>query len=111
MPDLSALRAWRLSDTADKALDGVEFAADLVGGVGWRIEWIVSRGQSSDWYDQDEDEWVVVLSGAARILIEHEDDEREMGPGDALWLPAHRRHRVTWTDPDQATVWCAVFVS
>ena len=28
-----------------------------------RIERIVSSGQTSDWYDQTEDEWVCVLSG------------------------------------------------
>jgi cupin 2 domain-containing protein len=31
-----------------------------------------------------------------------------MGPGDHVHIPAHRRHRVEWTDPAQPTVWLAV---
>jgi cupin 2 domain-containing protein len=77
-----------------------------------RIERIVSTGQASPpgfWYDQDESEWVVVLSGAARLLIEGEREARALGPGDFLNLPAHTRHRVEWTDPAVPTVWLAVF--
>ncbi|MEM9095181.1 MAG: cupin domain-containing protein [Pseudomonadota bacterium] len=78
-----------------------------------RIERIVSHGQSSPdgfWYDQSDAEWVMVLAGAARLQIEGEGSPRLLGPGDALNLPAHCRHRVLWTDPKQPTVWLAVFV-
>ena len=79
---------------------------------GVRIERIVSTGQASPpgfWYDQASDEWVMVLAGAARLLIEGEA-ERAMAAGDFVFLPAHRRHRVTWTDPERATVWLAVHI-
>ncbi len=84
----------------------------LVRSDGLRIERIVSTGQASPpgfWYDQDENEWVVVLSGRAVVRCEGEDDAKELGPGDALLLPAHLRHRVEWTSPDEPTVWLAVF--
>ncbi len=86
----------------------------LASGRRVRIERIVSHGQASPpgfWYDQDEHEWVTVLAGRARLAVEGEDDPVELGPGDALELPAHRRHRVEWTDPDRPTVWIAVFWS
>jgi cupin 2 domain-containing protein len=76
-----------------------------------RIERIVSRGQSSPpdfWYDQVEHEWFVVLAGRARLKIEGQP-EMMHGPGDTLYLPAHTRHRVEWTDPQQDTIWLAVF--
>jgi cupin 2 domain-containing protein len=79
-----------------------------------RIERIVSRGHSSQpgfWYDQTDNEWVVLLSGRARLLFEGEPDPISLGPGDYLDIPAHTRHRVEWTDPDQDTVWLAVFYS
>ena len=85
----------------------------LHSAAGVRIERIVSRGQVSPpgfWYDQDQDEWVVVLQGAARLRFEGEDPW-QMGPGDHALIPAHRRHRVEWTDPEQTTVWLAVFCS
>ncbi|MGE0715769.1 MAG: cupin domain-containing protein [Alphaproteobacteria bacterium] len=84
----------------------------LLHGPGIRLERIVSHGQASPegfWYDQDEDEWVMVLSGAARLTIAGEAADRVLGPGDAVLLPAHCRHRVAWTDPDRPTVWLALF--
>jgi len=59
------------------------------------------------WYDQDQHEWVVVLKGAARLRFE--DETVEMRPGDFVNIPAHKKHRVEWTTPDEPTVWLAVF--
>jgi cupin 2 domain-containing protein len=75
------------------------------------IERILSTGQVTPpgaWYDQDRAEWVALLRGGARLLFEGEAEERVLQPGDHLLIPAHARHRVTWTDPDQPTVWLAV---
>ena len=78
-----------------------------------RIERIVSRGHYSEegfWYDQDEAEWVILLRGRARLEFEEGDAKGlEMGPGDYVHIAAHERNRVTWTDPDQETVWLAVY--
>lgn len=76
-----------------------------------RIERIVSHGHSSPpdfWYDQDKDEWVIVLEGAAEILFEGEPKPRKLQRGDYVHIPAHVRHRVTSTDPAAPTVWLAV---
>ena len=84
----------------------------LVSSDGVRLERIVSFGQASPerfWYDQHEAEWVMVLAGRARLAIDGEPEARVMGPGDAVFLAAHCRHRVVWTDPDQPTVWLALF--
>ena len=75
-----------------------------------RIERIVSRGHTTpagQWYDQPQNEFVILLHGAARLAFE---DGREiaMGTGDWLVIPAHSKHRVTWTDPEQDSVWLAV---
>jgi cupin 2 domain-containing protein len=92
----------------------VEVIETLLTRGGVRIDRIVSRGQVTPegcWYDQPETEWVLLLTGHARLLIEGEVGPRELGPGDAVLLPAHCRHRVTWTDPDVATVWLAVWLT
>ncbi len=84
----------------------------LAKGNGFRLERIVSHGQASPdgfWYDQDDAEWVLVVTGRAQVTIEGEAENRELGAGDSLFLPAHCRHRVAWTDPEQPTVWLAVF--
>lgn len=88
-----------------------EFCTTLVSEPGLRIERIISTGQASPpgfWYDQDEDEWVLVLEGCA--VVEFADgDSVELQRGSHLRLPAHCRHRVAWTDPNRPTVWLAVF--
>jgi cupin 2 domain-containing protein len=83
----------------------------LADWPGARVERIVSTGQASPagfWYDQDWAEWVIVLSGAAGLLVEGEERPRTLQAGDYFELPAHVRHRVEWTDPDRPTVWLAV---
>jgi len=76
-----------------------------------RIERIVSNGHASPdgfWYDQDSAEWVLLLSGGARLRFEGEEPV-EMKPGSFINIPAHRRHRVEWTDAGQPTVWLAIY--
>lgn len=99
-----------LFEDTEQAGDDERFDT-LVTAPGLRIERIVSRGQSSPaqgWYDQDEHEWVLVLSGSARVRFEDGDRVVDMRPGDHVTIPAHARHRVEWTDPDAETVWVAV---
>ncbi len=82
----------------------------LLEGRAFKLERIVSTGQASppgQWYDQDRDEWVVLLAGSADLRYENEQPVR-LEPGDWLHIPAHRRHRVEWTDPDRPTVWLAL---
>ena len=74
------------------------------------IERIVSHGHVSPegfWYDQVEHEWVIVLKGAARLRFE--DSTVEMKAGDFVNIPAHKKHRIEWTTPDEPTIWLAVF--
>ncbi|MCG7536659.1 cupin domain-containing protein [Pseudoalteromonas sp. OOF1S-7] len=76
-----------------------------------KIERIVSKGHTSppqDWYDQDEHEWVLVLQGAGELTFEDGRIER-LSVGDYINIPAHCKHKVSWTDPEQETVWLAIF--
>lgn len=87
-----------------------ELVQVLVDGPAVRVERIVSRGHASPagfWYDQDTHEWVLLVRGAARLRFEG-GEPFEMTAGDYVHIPAHRRHRVEWTDPDGPTVWLAV---
>jgi len=84
---------------------------DLLLGGNFRVERIVSNGQSTpagEWCDQSTDEWVLLLTGAARLSFEKSGQVYEMRPGDTVNIPAHQRHRVDWTDPNNATVWLAI---
>ena len=87
-----------------------ELLQTILSGPNLRIERIVSRGHASSdgfWYEQERHEFVVLLKGAARLRFE--DEVIEMKPGSYLNIPARRRHRVDWTQPDEPTIWLAVF--
>lgn len=83
---------------------------EVIGGGGdVRIERIVSYGHSSPeefWYDQEQDEFVLLLEGEAEL--EFEDEVIRMKRGDYLTIKAHELHRVKWTASDRVTIWLAV---
>jgi cupin 2 domain-containing protein len=90
---------------------GEEVVETLLETPQLRLERILSTGQATpegQWYDQERNEWVAVLTGSAGLLFEGEGEIRVMRPGDHVLIPAHRRHRVAWTDPQQPTVWLAI---
>jgi cupin 2 domain-containing protein len=57
-----------------------------------RIERIVSHGHASP--------------------IQFEGDEPvDLIPGSFMNIPAHQRHRVDWTEPNEPTIWLAIYYS
>ena len=76
-----------------------------------KIERIISKGHTSPdtgWYDQAENEWVLVLKGEA-VLQFTDGSTLPMKAGDHINIAAHKKHRVQWTAPDTETIWLAVF--
>ena len=76
-----------------------------------KLERIISKGHETpkdQWYDQDEDEWVILLKGSAGLSIEGEGETVVLKPGDYVLLQAHLKHRVEWTDSEEETIWLAV---
>ena len=89
-----------------------EWIQELAAGHHVKIERIVSKGHKSPddfWYDQRQNEWVLVLEGNARLFFEEGMQHVEMKAGDYLMIPSGKKHRVTWTDPLVETIWLAVF--
>jgi len=105
MKNLFHIPASDLSGT-----EAPEIFEALIKTPGLLVERIISRGQvtpEGEWYDQELDEWVALISGHA--IIRFEPDERiELAPGDYLLIPAHRRHRVEYTSVDPACIWLAI---
>lgn len=76
-----------------------------------KIERILSQGQSSPsdfWYDQPHAEWVVLLQGQARLQFAQDRTIITLTAGDYLFIPAHQKHRVDWTDPATTSIWLAI---
>lgn len=94
-----------ISETATQ-----EIYTELLAAKNVRIERIVSFGQISPdgfWYDQPENEWVLLLEGFAQLRFE--DRLVDLLPGDYLNIQAGTRHRVEKTAQNGRTVWLAVF--
>jgi cupin 2 domain-containing protein len=76
-----------------------------------KIERIVSRQNASPegyWYDQDWNEFVLVVKGSAGLKFDGEDEIVVLKAGDYLNIAAHVKHRVEWTDASSDTIWLAV---
>ena len=89
-------------------ISGAEEFATLFENSALKIESIVSHSHSSPvgfWYDQSEDEWVMVLRGVATLEFAG-GESAEMKEGDYLVIPRHVRHRVRRTSRE--TIWLAV---
>lgn len=77
-----------------------------------RVQRIVSHGHDTmdkDWYDQEQNEWVVILKGHAKLRYEKDNTLVELKEGDFVNIRAGVKHKVEWTTPDEPTVWLAVF--
>ena len=89
-----------------------ELFEQIICNSSFKLERIISKGHSTtkgQWYDQGKDEWVILLKGSAGLVIEGEGEMVVLKPGDYVLLPAHLKHRVEWTDPDEETIWLAMY--
>lgn len=89
-----------------------EVIETLAVGNSFQLKRIVSSGQTTpegEWYDQPQDEWVVLLSGSARILFQGLGQTVELQLGDFVNIRAHQKHRVVYTDLTEKTVWLALY--
>ena len=88
-----------------------ELINELINHNNVTIKRIVSEGHSSPesgWYDQEENEWVIILQGEAEILFEN-GDRTHLQSGSFLNIPAHTKHKVSWTTSSAKTIWLAVY--
>jgi len=88
-----------------------EFIEQLLTNEYITIERIVSKGHTSPesgWYDQEKNEWVMIISGEAVLAFDDGSDISLM-KGDYINIPAHKKHKVRWTEPENETIWLAIF--
>lgn len=87
-----------------------EIFEELLQSKDVKVERIISKGHrspESGWYDQSQDEWVIILKGKAIIFFES-GEEIILEVGNYINIPAHSKHKVSWTDPETETIWLAI---
>ena len=87
-----------------------EFVEILSTGENFRVEKIVSSGQTTDWLEQNETEFVALLQGEA--ALEFADGKIvEMSRGATVLINPGERHRVTFTSVEPPCVWLCFFIN
>ena len=84
---------------------------ELVKSPDCRIERIISSKENQfdrSWYDQDEDEFVILLQGSAKLEFVSQKYV-ELCSGDFLHIKAHERHRLLEVSKEVDSVWLAFF--
>ncbi len=89
-------------------LEGKETITELLQYKNVTINRIVSnRIENGQWYDQEEDEWLILIKGAALLMIDNE--EKRLKAGDTLFIAAHELHRVLSTSEN--ALWITVHIA
>ncbi|MDJ0843827.1 cupin domain-containing protein [Crocosphaera sp.] len=91
-------------------LNNQEFFETIINNNNIKVERIISTGQitpDGTWYDQEQDEWVILLQGEATLLYV-DDSSIHLTPGDYLFIKAHEKHRVICTSSDPPCIWLAI---
>ncbi|EAZ92524.1 cupin domain-containing protein [Crocosphaera chwakensis] len=87
-----------------------EIFETIINSKNVKIERIISTGQTTPegtWYDQDQDEWVILLQGKATLLYS-DNSSIDLKAGDYLLINAHQKHRVTFTSINPLCIWLAI---
>ncbi|HPN37507.1 MAG TPA: cupin domain-containing protein [Melioribacteraceae bacterium] len=88
-----------------------EYFEDIIKQKGFRLERIISYGHVTPneyWYDQDEDEFVLLLKGNAKLQFE-DGNVIELSEGDYIIIPKHVKHRVIYTNTQTNTFWLTCY--
>lgn len=72
-----------------------------------RIEKIISTGQTTDWMEQEQEEFVMLIQGEA--IIEYKNKKQELRAGDTVIIKKNEKHRVVYTSENPCCIWICVF--
>lgn len=93
-------------DSVKKEAEEILFTADNARLV--RIKSVGHTSPEGFWYEQEEDEWVMVAGGVGEIEWSGGEKVR-LEAGDCLFIPAFKKHRVSYTSDDPPCIWLAVY--
>lgn len=96
-----------ISDFKNEIFENIINTKDLKN---LKIERIISKGQISEkdfWYNQEENELVILLEGNAILEIENQG-ELKLTKGDYLILNKNVKHKINYTSKIPECIWLAI---
>ena len=88
-----------------------EFFDTLCKSANVHVERIISNGQTTPpgkWFDSDKNEWVLLVQGKATLQMEN-NTLIHLKAGDYLLIPAHQKHRVSYTSAKPHCIWITLY--
>ncbi len=80
-----------------------EIIEEIISTKSFKIEKISSFGHptpNNKWYNQDKNEWVLLLKGHAILKFKKDDYKINLNEGDYILIKKHLEHRVEYTSDD-----------
>lgn len=112
VPSWSLLRDQSLMVDVEKSKSqNTELFNVLLQRKNVKIEQIVSTGQTTpvnEVYDQEWDEFVLLMQGEAKITMVDTQTTIALSAGDSVMIKAHEKHVVSYTSSEPPCIWLAV---
>ncbi len=86
-----------------------EIIEDIIFTKSFRLEKISSFGYptpNNKWYNQDKNEWVLLLKGQATLKFKKDVSRINLKEGDYIFLEKHLEHRVEYVSKD--AIWLCI---
>jgi len=72
-----------------------------------RIVTLKPYDKPGEWYDQEKDEWVLLLQGNAALEFEGQEII-ELKAGDYIFIPSRKKHRIKHSSSHTKCIWMAI---
>ena len=116
------MNIFDLKDLSEKE----EIVEILTGNENVKIEKIISTGQTTDWQESEQNEFVILIQGEAEIeyfgnknleknenIIENQrntnNKKLQLAKGDTILINRGEKHRVSYTSKNPCCIWICIF--
>jgi len=107
---MEKIKAKNIFNIKNLQSEDPEIFENLITSENIQIERIVTLkpySKPGEWYDQEKDEWVLLLKGEAELEFSGEN-KLQLKAGDYILIPARKKHRINHSSQEQKCIWLAI---
>lgn len=104
------MKVFNIYTKPDGSSDEQEIFETLLISSNLKIERIITQKPYTipgEWYNQENDEWVLLLEGEAELEIKGEKSIN-IFKGDYIFIPARKIHRIKQSSTNTNCIWLAI---